>query len=443
MRARLVGLFIVVALSLLLVACGGDDSDSAGSTDTAAAVEDAVGGSVGDDDVQADQEPADDPTAEPEPEPTAEPEPQPTAEPEPEPTDEPEPEPTDEPEPPGRDFAPVTAAVEEFVDSSELAGAGLIVVHADEGVIYHEHFGEFTEDRISMVASSSKMIAAGVLMKLHEEGALDVDAPLANLLPWAEDHPDLRPVHLVSNSSGLVGLGPDLLYNPYVCQWFPVPTLQGCAETVLTTSGDDDDIVPPDTEFRYGGAQWQVAGAVAEVASGESWAELIDRIYVEPCGLSTLGFQNILAVAGGALDGYPAGFAGDPDIHEAPTNPNIEGGAHIDTGDYGELLLMHLRGGECAGGQVLSQESLDRLHTDRIISYDGQAGEDTGYAMGWWVDRETQIISDGGAWGSLPWLNLAEGYGAYWVIEAGSGVTAGFSDELTALVHEAVTGSPL
>jgi len=63
--------------------------------------------------------------------------------------------------------------------------------------------------------------------------------------------------------------------------------------------------------------------------------------------------------------------------------------------------------------------------------------------MGWWVDQETGIISDGGAWGAYPWLNLDEGYGAYWVIEDEFGTTGRFSEELIGLVHQAVTGEEL
>jgi len=376
------------------------------------------------------------PTATPEPEPTATPGPEPTLEPEPEPTAAPEP----EPEPEGRDFSAVTTAVQSFVDDNELNGAGLIIVHRDDGEIYHEHFGDFTPDRISLIASSSKMISAGVLLKLEEQGLLDMNASVAAITDWS-GNPDITPAHLVSNSSGLVGLGPDLLYAPYICQWTAADDINECAQTVFTTEADDDDSVEPDTEFRYGGAQWQVAGAVAEAVSGKSWAELIQEIYVEPCDVDSLGYINIAAVFSGA--GYPTAFGGDPDSVEESANPTIEGGAHITSGDYGKLLLMHLRGGMCGDNQILSQSSLDTMHADRIKAvYDGDAyGASTGYGMGWWVDRETGRISDGGAWGTVPWLDLDDGYGAYIVIEDASETGGELQDRIEELVHEAVTSS--
>jgi len=409
---------------LVAASCGGDDS----STDVESASE-----------ASAQSEPAPEPTAEPEPEPdpTATPEPEPTATPEPEPTATPEPEPTPEPV---DGFAPIRDAVQAFVDDRELNGAGLIVVHRDDGVLFHEHFGEFTEDRVSLIASSSKMISAGVLLKLQEQeqGLLDIDAPVSDVVEWGSGNPAVTPAQLLSNSSGLVGLGPDLLYGPYLCQWGPDDALESCGQTVFTSADDDEDVISPDTEFRYGGAQWQVAGAVAEAASGKPWAQLIHEIYAEPCGLDSLGYINLGSVVTGF--GYPVAFGGDA-TNFPSDNPNIEGGAYVTTGDYGELLLMHLRGGSCGDTQVLNQDSLDTMHADRIAAvYGGDAsGAGSGYGMGWWVDRETGRISDGGAFGTVPWLDLDDGYGAYLVIEDMSATGQELAAEIEELVHAAVT----
>ena len=361
--------------------------------------------------------------------------PKPTPEPEPEPTSEPTPEPG-----PESGFSAVAAEIESFIDARGLNGAGLIVVDRDRGVLYHEHFGEFDENRISLIASSSKMISAGVMLKLQEQGLLDIDAPIANYVDWPDVPPEITTAQLISNSSGLVGLGPDFLYAPYVCQWSPATEIEECGQAVLTGTGDDEDIVPPDSEFRYGGAQWQVAGAVAEAVSGKTWDELIDEIYIEPCGVDSLGYISLGAVVTGE-PGYPSAFGGDPDGIAPTENPNIEGGAYVTTADYGALLLMHLQGGQCGDTQVLAQESLDTMHADRIAAaYDGNAGgPSVGYGMGWWIDRDTGRISDGGAFGTVPWLDLDDGYGAYLVIEDSSDTGQQLFRLIEDLVHTAVT----
>ena len=338
------------------------------------------------------------------------------------------------------DFTAISPIVQDFIDEKGLNGAGLIVVQRDDGVVHHDHWGEFGPERISLIASSSKMVVAGVLMRLHDDGLLDIDAPVADVAGWGAGNPEVTPAQLISNSSGLVGLLPNPAYGPYVCQFLPIGTLQACAEQVFTTTDDDADIVPPDTEFRYGGAQWQVAGAVAEVASGKSWAALIDEIYVQPCGLDVLAFNNHFIQLEGEPYRYPASFDSDPSTLMPTYNPNLEGGAYVTTGDYGALLLMHLRDGMCGDNQVLSAESLDRMHSDRIMAAYGSDVWGSGYGMGWWVDRENGRITDGGLYGTVPWLDLEDGYGAYLVVEADSPTGNALAGLLYEVVEEAVAG---
>ena len=338
------------------------------------------------------------------------------------------------------DFTAISPIVQAFIASKGLNGAGLIVVQRDDGVVHHEHWGEFGPERISLIASSSKMVVAGILMRLHDDGLLDVDAPVADVAAWGAGNPEITPAHLISNSSGLVGLFPNPAYGPYVCQFLPIGTLQGCAEKVFTTLDDDADIIPPDTEFRYGGAQWQVAGAVAEVASGKSWADLIDEVYVQPCGLEALAFNNPFTQLEGEPYRYPASFNSDPSTLMATDNPNLEGGAYVTTGDYGALLLMHLQEGMCGDTRVLSVESLERMHSDRIMEAYGADVGGSGYGMGWWVDQENGRITDGGLYGTVPWLDLEDGYGAYLVVEADSPTGNALAGLLYDVVEEAVAG---
>lgn len=349
--------------------------------------------------------------------------------------------------PPEYDFSAVDAAVEDFLASERgagLEGSGLIIVHRDHGVVHERAFGAFEEDRVYLVASSSKMVTAGVLNRLQDDGLLDLDAPISDVVAWGDEHPGITAAQLVSNSSGLKGLDPQ--YGPHLCQFiWSGQTLQSCAELIYTAPQNADVTIPPDTSFRYGGAQWQVAGAVAEVASGKSWAELVDEIYVEPCGLQSFGFNNhfVQYPTGGGVLGYPIGFDGDPETLEPTENPNMEGGLYTSVRDYGELLLMHLRGGTCGGNRVLSEESVWRMQEDRIQQvYDGSAGRGQGYGMGWWVSRDRPgWVSDGGAYGSFPWIDNERGYAAFSVIEGNSGVGSQLAfdilDEIEAAIDSA------
>ncbi len=351
-----------------------------------------------------------------------------------------EPAPTVEPTPAvepafAYDFSAVEAIVDQFVADKELNGAGLVIVDREDGIVGEIYAGEFAADRVSLIASSSKMVTAGVLLRLQDQGLLDLNTPIGELVSWAGDHPDITLAQMLSNSSGLVGLRPNPGYRPYRCQ-FVGTEMGACAAEVLANDSDDADVVPPDTEFRYGGVQWQIAGAVAETVSGKSWTQLVQETYVQPCGVDSLGYNNHWTKLGGGF-GYPRDF--DP-AQLAPTeNPQMEGGAYINPVDYAVLLLMHLRAGECANGTVLSPEAVAQAHADRIGDvYGGSADGGTGYGLGWWVDRSTGRISDAGAYGSVPWLDVGNGLGAYLVIESDAGTGNDLAQQLHEPVEEAV-----
>jgi CubicO group peptidase (beta-lactamase class C family) len=340
-------------------------------------------------------------------------------------------------EPRQYDFSAVGPIVDAAIDEHGLDGAALVVVHRDDGVVHEQYWGEFGPDRVSLIASSSKMVVAGVLLRLADEGLIDLDAPVADAVEWGSGNPTITPAQLVSNSSGLVGLGPNPGYPPYLCQFLRGGTLQDCAASIFTTPDDDADVIAPDTEFRYGGAQWQVAGAVAEVVSGRSWAELIDETYVDTCGVDSLAFNNHWTQFGLGFD-YPTEFAGDPATLVATDNPNMEGGAYVSAPDYARLLLMLLRDGRCDDEQVLSPAAVDRMLADRIGEvYDG-SDNGSGYGLGWFIDRRTGRHTDPGAFGSVPWLDVDAAHGAFLVIEGSGGVGSGLAAELFDPVADAV-----
>ncbi len=335
---------------------------------------------------------------------------------------------------PELDFSAFDTALEAFLLENELEGANVVIVHRDWGVVHQRAFGSFTLDRISLLASASKILSVGVIMRLHDEGVLDIDAPISTYAPVASDtvmgwegDRSMTLAQMLSNSSGMVGLVDDPTYPDYLCQYAFLGTLQSCGRNIYQAD-DADDLVPPDTQFRYGGGQWQLAGAIAELASGKSWAELVQETYVDPCGLETLAYTNQFAqaFADGGVDaalGYPTFFDGDISVLPFTRNPSIEGGGYTTVADYGEVLLMHLRQGVCSSGErVLSRRSVARRQEDRILAeYNGTSIDPTmpGYGMGWWVSRsEPGVVSDGGAYGAMPWLDVERGYGVMILIEA-------------------------
>ncbi len=331
---------------------------------------------------------------------------------------------------PDFDFSAFDAAVESFLSSKGLAGAGGVVVHRDYGIVHEKGYGSFDANRVYLIASASKILSVGVVMRLIDQGKLDLGTPISTYLSdWGTYKTDITLAEMLSNSSGMVGLIDNPLYAPYICQYVSSGTLADCAKTIYTAD-DTKDLKPPNTEFHYGGGQWQLAGGIAEVASGKKWADLFAETYAD-CGLTTSGYTNqytLAYMAGGSVASglaYPAFFKADVANLPATDNPSIEGGAFTTTHDYAQVLLMHLRGGLCDGGRVLSKNAVAGMQEDRIQEeYGGTTGDATlaGYGLGWWIDRTNPgVFADTGAYGAMPWLDLPRGYAAFLVLEADAG----------------------
>ncbi len=327
------------------------------------------------------------------------------------------------------DFSAFDSAVEAFLKANNLAGASAVVVQKDLGIVHEKGYGQFAADRLYLIASSSKVMSVGILMRLVDEGKLDINAPISNYLSaFGSYKMDITVAQLVSNSSGLVTLTDNPLYAPYLCQYLSAGTLTDCAKAIYTAD-DSADRKPPDMKFDYGGGQWQLAGGIAEVVSGKPWAQLVKEAYVDPCGTPSIGFNNQYQEAYSYADGgvtaalsYPPFFMGDAGSLAPTQNPSVEGGAYTTAHDYGKILLMHLRGGMCDGGRVLSESSVALMQQDRIgMVYGGMTSDPNfaGYGLGWWVDRQHPgVVADPGAYGAIPFIDVSRKYAAMILLEA-------------------------
>lgn len=331
------------------------------------------------------------------------------------------------------DFTRFDQALQKAIDDhnaaspNKIAGASAAVVHEKLGVLHTQGFGSFAADRLYLIASSSKILSVGVLMRLADQGKLDIDAPIGTYLSaWGETQAaKITLAQMVSNSSGLpslseVSAAAANAMSPYasnLCQYQEQSTLKDCGKILYETVPPRE----PDTMFAYGGSQWQLAGAVAEVVSGESWASLIDSTYRTPCDVPTLGYTNQFGRGG---RGYPTFFQALKENLPVTENPSIEGGAYVTVGDYAKLLVMHLRGGTCGEARVLSAEATARMQQDRVAMYGGSTGNASspGYGLGFWINEANQVVTDPGAYGSYPLLDLKRRYGVFIAIELTSDV---------------------
>jgi len=369
--------------------------------------------------------------------------------------------PTPEPVQPTYDFAAVDSALGDFIDNTEAySGASIIIEHKTWGIIFEAAYGDYTLDTVAGIASQTKTATASLLMALASDPDLDfdIDRTMEEVLPWGTVYPSITTAHLLSQTSGLPGIGDFLAGNPldfgpHMCMLLPFPgfpfsdTLRECAQIISQFLLQD--VLPPGTAFRYGFTQWQLAGGVAEVVGGATWAQLMDQYVSGPCGLETLQFANVRI---GDWDGNPDSLTGQE-------NPNLEGGAIASVRDILGLASLQLHDGACGDTQVLSESALLRMREDvgsALGSLEHVKEErepvglaDLGYGMGWWIrptsdGSEPSVFLSGGGYGAQLWFDLDREYSAAILVDNYTDRFATLdmhvltSHELTPLIEEAI-----
>ena len=284
----------------------------------------------------------------------------------------------------------------------KLEGFALAVVRENEGQIYAKSYGKFARDRVSMLASVSKTLSAGVILSLVDDEKLDLNTPVREYL-WPHDPNALQGHvnagvtmnHLLSMMSGLPGgsythpcamdfhedvmaCGRKILeaeastHFPYVFRDVPGKSEPTCEER----SHPCDEPIGPGKEFRYGANHWSVALAVAQAVSGEQWEELVKENLIEPCGLSKdtsyVGYQSWHELPEFAAYSthvteqlkWPASKPYDPQIGGGTAR--TIGGAKSTVDDLSKVLLMHLYDGLAEKGRALTTAMIREMRRDHV-----------------------------------------------------------------------------
>jgi CubicO group peptidase (beta-lactamase class C family) len=316
------------------------------------------------------------------------------------------------------DFSEVDQRLASFIATHDgFEGASLVLVERGRGQIHQAAFGTYDPDEVALLASSSKMPSVLALLALSEDPSVDFDmsTPVGSYVPWTSAWPDMTTEQLVSNRSGIPGLQHLDRWGLHICQASPNAALQTCGQIIFENPIEGLELHPPGTHFDYGGSQWQLAGAIAEVVGNASWNELIDRYLGRPCELDVFTYGNMLA--------NPDAWRGDPQQLIGQSNPNIEGGGISNVDDYAKLLSIHLDDGKCGDTQVVSPQALQAMRRDTGSATGSREADfgfgpiGFGYGMGWWVvpadDGEPYLFVDPGAYGAVSWIDMDRGYGGF------------------------------
>ena len=241
------------------------------------------------------------------------------------------------------------------------------------------------------MASHSKLFTAIAIMQLREEDKLRLDDPVAKYLTWFTAKPvgdDDGPItieQLLSHSSGLQREAGD--------HWtsYEFPT----ADELRHLYADRQAAFAPSVRWKYSNLAYAVAGMIIEQASGEQWADYVDRHIFKPLGMVASSVdKNVPGLA------VPYGRRMPDGSREVLPFVDARGmaaatGVTSNLEDMARFVSAQFRRGPRGGAQIVSTGSLREMHRVRSVEENWTSGTGLGFDISRIKDR-TYVGHGGG-----------------------------------------------
>nr|WP_246405525.1 serine hydrolase [Modestobacter versicolor] len=269
-----------------------------------------------------------------------------------------------------------------------------------------------TTDSVFQIGSITKVWTTTLVMQLVDEGRLDLDAPLAEVLPELQlGDPDVAKRvtmrHLLTHTSGIAG---DVFTD----------TGRGddCVERYVAALADTPQNHPLGATFSYCNSGFTLAGRVVEVLTGQTWDAALRERVIEPLGLahtSTLPEEAVLhRAAVGHIAPEPGADPAPVPVWVLPRSLGPAGLVNATAADVTAFGALHLRGGVTADGtRVLSAASTEAMQSRQAELPDRYSLGDS-WGLGWirhvW-DGELLVGHDGGTYGQGAFLRVLPEHG--------------------------------
>ena len=267
------------------------------------------------------------------------------------------------------------------------------------GVTNLDNSQPVTPDTVFPLASISKTVTAMAMMRLVEQGKVDLNAPVTQYLPGfrVQDETATRNVkiwHLLTHTPGWEG--------QLTSEDRGALTLA----TFVDTMKDLPRLAEPGEVWSYNNAGFNVAGRVIEVVTGQSIHNAFRTLVFEPVGL-TRAFTRIEDLVTYPFAVAHRGAPGQVTVAR-PLSRSVSvaaGGVSMSLNDILGYAKFHLGDGNGRDGKpVLTRASLELMRTPKVR----KNATDEEMGLGWHLRRVGGVMTaaHGGTLGHILLLEL-------------------------------------
>jgi CubicO group peptidase (beta-lactamase class C family) len=292
-------------------------------------------------------------------------------------------------------FPPLSAYVDSMLKAVPVMKApGIAVLVAQNGKIVLEkcrgmadigHSVPVTPITKFRIGSVTKQFVASAILKLQEEGRINISDPLTKFIPDFPRGDEVTIHHLLTHTSGIHSFTnrPDFLKYATMGT-----TTQEMVDTIKAGIYDFN----PGENFQYNNSGYFLLGYIIEKITGKPYGQYLKETFFEPLGMTHTGVHTSTSILENEATGYAIGSNGfekalDWDMSRA-------GGAGA---LYSTVEDLYTWNEAIFGGKVLQEQSLKAAFTPVTLK-DGSHPTEMVYGYGWAVDnlRDLTVINHGG-----------------------------------------------
>jgi CubicO group peptidase (beta-lactamase class C family) len=291
-------------------------------------------------------------------------------------------------------------AMKDVLDKAHLPGAGVALVSNGE-LLWCGGFGkadvasgrDVTCDTEFRVGSISKSFVALALLKLQEEGKINLEARLQDVAPevpvknpWESTNP-VRIVNLLEHTAGFDDMQASEVYNFNDRYDFPL------LEVFKRFREPQDVRWPAGTRMSYSNPGFGIAGYLIEKVAGKPYDQYVRQTILRPLGMANADFpftdanKALLAIP---YDGDPPhALSGYPYIYLRPA-----GDLKASPGELAKLVQFFLRRGKTGDAQIVKPESIIRMESVES-TLAAKNGLRLGYGLANYTEVEGGVVTHG------------------------------------------------
>jgi D-alanyl-D-alanine carboxypeptidase len=256
------------------------------------------------------------------------------------------------------------------------AFSGTVLVQHRNRKIYHESFG-FAErafnapvanDTKFRIASITKAFTAALILQLHEEGKLDLRAPIKAYLPdYSGEGAERVTVHnLLNHTSGIENFDTIKSYEDAVKHGIEVYQLPHTTTELLTKYASGKLVNEVGKVFDYNNADYVILGKIIERITGKSYDATLKERILEPLRMPDSGMLYQQDVVPKLASTYFRPDSTAPLINDLPVytqNWYAAGGMYSTAADLLEFANA------LYGSKLLKPASLSQMLTPGLDDY--------------------------------------------------------------------------